>query len=661
MNIKKQAFTLVELIVVITILAILWTIAFISLQWYSESSRDSVRISDVSNMKTSLALFELNSWKYPLPDDNQVVSYSWDTLWYQWIFWSTALSSLSKTLNKIPKDPLTYKEYTYSVTQNKSEYQILSLLESDLSLNSINKTNAALVNVITKLDWTYNWIFVKSSNYIVPTPSIVNSEVNTWTLILDSTNIKSQIVNNWKNRLKFWTNSWKSWWLNIALSVYNWTIDSLKIDSNLQSLAEKIKLAYTWSEISTELVYKELVDLNTNNLDDLKNTVWNLVNNSLWAKVNISDTTPDPCINPQTPTDASYFNFDESTNTLKKSSNTFLTDIVIPCSINWVNVLSIWAGAFRSTNLTSVVLPDTLTSILWWAFNTNSLTSIVIPSNVTSIWDNAFAFNTITSVTNYDWIVSSDYIYSKSWAWIEIDYYIWVSNTPIIPSTINWKNVVSIWNSSFKSNWLTSVTIPNWVTNIWSSAFSSNSLSTLVIPTSITSIWDNAFGSNSITSITNYDWIVSSEYLYSPSWSWIEIDYYIWSATILNIPSTINSKNVVSIWWSSFNNKSIATLTIPNGITNIWVNAFYFNSIVSLTLPSTLTTIWSFAFYINSLTSLTIPVNVTSIWRQAFDWQLFSAWAWTVYWPGSWYIYDLYINNTSNEFDKSKLPNYVVQ
>ena len=33
---KKRAFTLVELVVVITILAILGTIAFISLQWYSK-------------------------------------------------------------------------------------------------------------------------------------------------------------------------------------------------------------------------------------------------------------------------------------------------------------------------------------------------------------------------------------------------------------------------------------------------------------------------------------------------------------------------------------------------------------------------------------------------------------------------------------------------
>jgi len=40
---KKKAFTLVELIVVITILTILGTIAFISLQGYSRDARDSTR------------------------------------------------------------------------------------------------------------------------------------------------------------------------------------------------------------------------------------------------------------------------------------------------------------------------------------------------------------------------------------------------------------------------------------------------------------------------------------------------------------------------------------------------------------------------------------------------------------------------------------------
>jgi len=46
----KKAFTLVELIVVITILAILGTIAFISLQGYSADARNSKRTQDINSI-----------------------------------------------------------------------------------------------------------------------------------------------------------------------------------------------------------------------------------------------------------------------------------------------------------------------------------------------------------------------------------------------------------------------------------------------------------------------------------------------------------------------------------------------------------------------------------------------------------------------------------
>jgi len=49
-NTKKQAFTLVELIVVITILAILGTIAFISLQGYSQDAKNSKVTNDISSI-----------------------------------------------------------------------------------------------------------------------------------------------------------------------------------------------------------------------------------------------------------------------------------------------------------------------------------------------------------------------------------------------------------------------------------------------------------------------------------------------------------------------------------------------------------------------------------------------------------------------------------
>ncbi len=46
----KKAFTLVELIVVITILAVLGTIAFISLQGYSGEARDTKRLQNVNDL-----------------------------------------------------------------------------------------------------------------------------------------------------------------------------------------------------------------------------------------------------------------------------------------------------------------------------------------------------------------------------------------------------------------------------------------------------------------------------------------------------------------------------------------------------------------------------------------------------------------------------------
>lgn len=69
MNIQKQAFTLVEMIVVTTIVAILATTGFLSYTWYIDSSRDTNRIAQINDIRGWLELYSISS-RLPIPGDS---------------------------------------------------------------------------------------------------------------------------------------------------------------------------------------------------------------------------------------------------------------------------------------------------------------------------------------------------------------------------------------------------------------------------------------------------------------------------------------------------------------------------------------------------------------------------------------------------------------
>jgi hypothetical protein len=70
-----------------------------------------------------------------------------------------------------------------------------------------------------------------------------------------------------------------------------------------------------------------------------------------------------------------------------------LTVIEIPRTIDDLPVVEIGYHAFASHHLTSVIIPDTVTTIDERAFSNNSLTTVMIPASVILMASNAFASN----------------------------------------------------------------------------------------------------------------------------------------------------------------------------------------------------------------------------------------------------------------------------
>ncbi len=128
---SSPGFTLVELIVAASILAILTTIGFYSYTWNIASARDSVRQTHISKISSELKLYKRQRWAYPVPWDNfELRNGSTAVVGYQWYMNNKV--SLS-TADSLSLDPELDLPYSYSVTRTKQEYQLAASMENDWS------------------------------------------------------------------------------------------------------------------------------------------------------------------------------------------------------------------------------------------------------------------------------------------------------------------------------------------------------------------------------------------------------------------------------------------------------------------------------------------------------------------------------------------------
>ena len=157
-----------------------------------------------------------------------------------------------------------------------------------------------------------------------------------------------------------------------------------------------------------------------------------------------------------------------------------------------------------------------------------------------------------------------------------------------IPSNIDGVRVTTI-GSAFINKSLTSVTIPETVTNITVGAFRNNRINSLVIPSSVTSIGSYAFNNNQLPDEDAFIYARKSD-------------------------GSEDKTKIVSYAGAKREN-----VIIPEGVTTISHAAFFNCSLTEVTLPSTLQTISSRAFINNNLTHIDIPDSVTSLSGDAFN------------------------------------------
>ena len=314
---------------------------------------------------------------------------------------------------------------------------------------------------------------------------------------------------------------------------------------------------------------------------DSSNGTQDITVNSLSYKfkVNVSTTSMD-----------SYcYGFEKSTGTITNyycyPGNSYgyesISDVEIPSNIDGVRVVTIGFKAFQSKNLTSVIIPETVSKLEQFAFAGNStLTHIEIPESVTTLSTEIINGASLPDDEAYLYARNPDGSENKT----TIVSYGGANKNPVIP-----EGVTTISYRAFYQCSLLSVTIPNTVTTIAAGAFGTNQLTNLDIPDSVTSLDGTAFNNNKL--------VDEEAFIYARKADGGED-----KTTIIGYGGA-NKTNVI----------------VPDGVLKIKDDAFFDCGIYKITLPAGLTTIGSRAFEGNNLTELEIPDTVTFIGISAIN------------------------------------------
>lgn len=114
---RTSGFTLIELLVVIAIIGILSSVVLASLNGARESSRDARRQTDLSQIRTGLALYNDQNGQYPSS-----------------LYGSGNSLASSSAMTQVPTDPGDSSQYGYTTSTSEGDFCLGANLESTSTL-----------------------------------------------------------------------------------------------------------------------------------------------------------------------------------------------------------------------------------------------------------------------------------------------------------------------------------------------------------------------------------------------------------------------------------------------------------------------------------------------------------------------------------------------
>ncbi len=319
----------------------------------------------------------------------------------------------------------------------------------------------------------------------------------------------------------------------------------------------------------------------------------------------------------------------DDTYELVKMTN-YAVDVEIPATYNSKAVTSIGIDAFSNSNLTSITIPNSITSIGESAFrNSNSLANIALPDSVTSIGAEAFGYTA----------------YYENLANWELDGSLYINNHIIQGPNYDLKSytvkegTITIADNAFEYSFLETVTLPASLITIGNNAFLGNRLTEIILPENLITIGDFAFMGSSFDSIVIPDSVrnigaavIDGGMLtitIPKNVTHIESGAFANLNNLNTITVAVENQNYIAVDGVLFNKdktellqypqaKETDTYTVPNTVIKIG-NLAFFRSNIEVILTENVTTIGEHAFESSGITNITISSSVTTIGSDAFD------------------------------------------